>query len=103
MIMIINNIIILNLSSCTMLPPWRRLVGDQKESLGTIVEEFVEPCIWQGERRTMTADSDEDAGCRGEVVWNVGLPVVLVGLSDRNIFSDDFSEAMDVLMRRGIR
>ena len=27
-------------------------------------------------------------------MWNVGLPVVLVGLSDRNIFSDDFTEAM---------
>ena len=37
------------------------------------------------------------------MAWNVGLPVVLVGLSDRNIFSDDFSEAMDVFMRRGIR
>ena len=56
-----------------------------------------------GERRMMTVGSDEDLGRQGEVAWNVSLLVVLVGLFDRNIFSDDFSEATDVFMRRGIR
>ena len=51
----------------------------------------------------MTVGSDEDVGYRGEVAWNVGLPVVLVGLSERNIVCNNFSEAMGVLMRRGIR
>ena len=37
------------------------------------------------------------------MAWNVGLPVVLVSLSDRNIFSEDFSEVVDVLMKRGVR
>ena len=69
----------------------------EEESLGTTLEDFVGPGIWRGERRTMTVGSDEDMGCPGEVAWNVGLPIILVGLSDRNTFSDDFSEAMDVL------
>ena len=51
----------------------------------------------------MTVGSDKDVGCQREVEWNVGLPVVLVGLFDRNKFSKDISEAMDVFMRRGVR
>ena len=68
-----------------------------------MLEDSVGLGIWRGERRTMAVGSDEDVGCRGEVVWNVGLQVVLVGLSGRNIFSEDFSEAMDIFMRRSVR
>ena len=37
------------------------------------------------------------------MAWNVGLSVVFIRLFDRNIFSNDFSEVMDALMRRCIR
>ena len=67
-----------------------------------MLEDFVGPSAWQGER-TMTVGSDEEVGCRGEVLWNVGLPVVFICLPDRDIFSNDFSKAMDILMLRGVR
>ena len=59
------------------------------------------PGIWQGERRTMAVSSDEDMGCRGEVVCNVSLPVVFVCLPDKNIFSKDFSGGDGCLHEEG--
>ena len=75
----------------------------EEESLRTTLEDFVGLAVWQCERRTMTVDSDENMGYQGEIAWNVGLLSVPVCLSDRNIYLDNLSKAMEVFMRRGVR